>query len=86
VLASGLIMYPIAFLVQMIDADAGHRMIVAFTALIARAFDPASLPTLIPRLVTLVTVSAFLIVIAAALTPFVNRRQGTAHRERGVWW
>jgi hypothetical protein len=86
VLATGLIAYPIGFLLQMIDADAGHRMAVAYGALIARAFEPLALPTLVPRLVTLVLAAAFVALAGSALAPFVKSHKRSAHRGSGSWW
>ena len=86
VLATGLVAYPVAFLVQMVDVDAGHRIATGYAALIARAFGPAALPTVIPRLVTFVLALAVVVLIAAAPRPARRGRQQVGHRTRGFWW
>ena len=70
VIASGLIVYPMSFFVQMVDADAGHRVAMAYSALVARAFEPPALPTLIPRLTTFAVCAAFAAHAVAALDSF----------------
>lgn len=86
VLATGLIAYPLSFLVQMIDVDAGHRLATSYAGLIVRAFGPSVLPTLVPRLVTLAIAGAFIVLAAAALKPSGPGRRQAGHRARGRWW
>jgi len=86
VVATGLIAYPISFLVQMVDADAGHRVAMAYSALVARAFEPAALPTLIPRLVTLAVSAAFAALALGVMVSASRARQQPAQRGRGSWW
>jgi hypothetical protein len=76
VLATGLIAYPVSFLVQMISVDSGHRIASAYASWIASAFSPGALPTIVPRLITL------LLVIAVILAAVV----GVRARRRGRWW
>ncbi len=86
VLATGLIAYPLSFLVQMISVDTGSRMAVAYAAMIGAAFGPTALPTILPRLITLLLAAAFIVLGAAAArsrTPLLSRG---AHRDRGRWW
>lgn len=86
VLATGLIAYPLGFLVQMINVDAGHRLATSYAALIARAFGPSALPTLIPRLVTFTIAGAFIVLAVAALKPSRRSRRQSGHRTRAHWW
>ncbi|HEV3217005.1 MAG TPA: hypothetical protein VGZ27_14840 [Vicinamibacterales bacterium] len=86
VLAAGLIAYPIGFLVQMIDADAGRRVATGYATFVASAFEPLALPTLIPRLVTLVAAAIAVVLAVSALLPIEGRRRRPAHRTRGFWW
>jgi hypothetical protein len=86
VLATGLIAYPFSFLVQMIDVDAGRRLATSYAGLIAWAFGPSALPTLIPRLVTFAIAGAFIVLAVAALKPSRRGRRQAAHRTRGHWW
>ncbi len=92
VVATGLVTYPLSFLVQMINVDAGYRLASAYTTMIARAFSPAMLPTLIPRLVTLCLAVAFCVLAAAAWSVRLEAT-GTSARSRfgrsrnhGRWW
>ena len=92
VLATGLVTYPLSFLVQMIDVDAGHRLASAYTAMVADAFSPAALPTVIPRLVTLCLAAAFCVLGAAAWSVRLEPGGSGApsgfrgHRDHGRWW
>lgn len=86
VLATGLVVYPFSFLVQMINVDAGHRLTGAYAALIARAFGPAALPTVVPRLATFALSAAAIVAAASALKPQPPRRWQAGHRARGYWW
>jgi hypothetical protein len=86
VLATGLVVYPLSFLVQMISLDSGYRLATAYAATIAAAFGPGALPTVIPRLVTLLLSAAFGVL---AVSAFRSRKQGrmtSANRDRGRWW
>jgi hypothetical protein len=86
VLATGLAVYPLSFLVQMISVDTGHRMATAYAGWVARAFDAGALPTYVPRLVTLGVVGAVCALVVAALAPAIRRRKHPGHRGRGHWW
>jgi len=82
VLATGMVAYPLSFLVQMINVDAGFRLVVAYADFVRYAFAPDALPTLVPRLITLCLSIAFLVLAVAALR--VTMRPG--HRDPGRWW
>jgi hypothetical protein len=84
VLATALAAYPLSFLVQMVNVDAGYRLVAAHADLVRQAFAPGALPTVIPRLVTLSLAAAVCVLGVSAV-----RRQadaGAAHRDRGRWW
>ena len=40
VLATGLVAYPLSFLVQMINVDAGYRLAAAYAEMVRYAFAP----------------------------------------------
>ncbi len=86
VLATGLMVYPLSFLVQMVNVDAGHRLVTSYANLIARAFGPEALPTAIPRLATFALALAFISLAASALRPAARGRKEAGHRARGHWW
>jgi hypothetical protein len=98
VLATGLMAYPLSFLVQMLSVDSGYRLAAAYSAMIDAAFAPDGLPTVIPRLITLCFAMAFFILAAAAIrtrsvrlmpdTTGMGKPDATmiGHRDRGRWW
>ncbi|HEY0283848.1 MAG TPA: hypothetical protein VGC23_00550 [Vicinamibacterales bacterium] len=86
VLATGLVAYPLSFLVQMVNVDAGYRLATAYADMVRHAFSPAMLPTLIPRLVTLCLVLAFSVLAVAALRQKPDVIEGKGNRDRGRWW
>lgn len=93
VLATGLVAYPLSFLIQMVSVDTGFRVAAAYVDMVGGAFAPAALPTVVPRLVTLCLAVAFVVLAIAA----VRRKADPAgwssgdgdhrgHRDRGRWW
>jgi hypothetical protein len=86
VLATGLVAYPASFLVQMISVDSGIRIAMAYTAMIAAAFAPAALPTVIPRLITLLLASAFGVLAVSTIRTRKEVPAEVGHRDRGRWW
>jgi hypothetical protein len=85
VLATGLLAYPLAFLVQMISPVRGHRLAAMYTGFVSEAFSPAMLPTIVPRLITLVLMLALIVLAAAAARPLMDRRAGRRFLQ-GPWW
>jgi hypothetical protein len=87
VLATGLVAYPVSFLVQMVSVDTGYRLAAAYVDLVRFAFAPAILPTIVPRVAMLCLVAAFCVLAIPAL-----RRNAAGggeiggHRTRGHWW
>jgi hypothetical protein len=86
VLATGLVAYPLSFLVQMVNVDAGFRLAAAYADMVRYAFSPAVLPTAIPRLVTLCLALAFIVLAVAALRQRPDIALGKGNRDRGRWW
>jgi hypothetical protein len=88
VLAIGLIAYPLAFLIQMINVDAGYRLASTYSAWVRDAFAPLAFPTTIPRLITFCLALAFCVLASAALGGGAAAQTipATAHRNRGRWW
>ena len=86
VLATAAVAYPLSFLVQMIDVDAGFRLVTAYADLVQYAFSPPVLPTVIPRLVTLCLALAFIVLAVSAARRRPAVAQGKANRDRGRWW
>ncbi len=88
VLATGLVAYPLSFLVQMVSVDSGFRLAGAYADMVRYAFSPTVLPTVIPRLVTLCLTLAFIVLaVSAARLSAVARAihpgSGESRRSRG---
>ena len=66
VILVGLIVYPIALLLGMAGLDAGAQVVEAFVGSLSRAFAPPMLPTWIPRLATLLSTAALIVLAAGA--------------------
>ncbi len=93
VLATGLVAYPLSFLVQMISVDAGLRLATAYADMVRYAFAPPMLPTVVPRLVTLCLACAFGVLAVAAIRVHPDPALWAAggegrsrHRDPGRWW
>ena len=86
ILATGLVVYPLSFLVQMVNVDRGQRLATVYAAMIAGAFGPPALPTIIPRLVTLLLACAFIVLAVSAARSKGVPRTRVGHRDRGRWW
>jgi hypothetical protein len=84
VLATGLVAYPLSFLVQMINLDAGYRLAAAYVDLVRSAFAPDVLPTVIPRLITFCLAVAFCVLAISAFRVRFNP-DFRGHRDRGKW-
>ena len=61
VILLGLVVYPIALLLGMAGLDAGARLVEGFIATLSQLFSPPALPTWIPRLATLFSTAALLV-------------------------
>jgi hypothetical protein len=86
VLATGLVAYPLSFLVQMVSVDSGFRLAAAYADMVESAFAPAVLPTVIPRVVTLCLALAFIVLAVSALQQKPDVAHGKGNRDRGRWW
>ncbi len=86
VLSTAIVVYPIGFVIQMIDVDAGHRLATSYAGAVARAFGPDGLPLVIPRLVTLILMSAVLTLVVSVLSSHMGPGSSPRPRTLGVWW
>lgn len=84
VLATGLLAYPLGFLVGLVSPEGGRALTEAYSGLVGWAFESGLLPALLPRLGLLTVVVAVLVVGAAAAGEFARR--GARRREAGPWW
>jgi hypothetical protein len=84
VLALGLVVFPLGFLVQMVAPETGAAIVAGYSAWTANAFAATNLPTIVPRLVTLLLV---LLVLGVAAAVAADRlRRGQHRRASGAWW
>jgi hypothetical protein len=84
-LAAGLLVYPLGFLLQVAGAASGGTIAAAYTGLVATAFDPAFLPSVLPRAV-LIAAAAFVAVLAVLSTlALLADRRGRRDRA-AIWW
>ena len=84
-LVAGLVVYPLGFVLQVAGVSSGAWASRAYTSVVETAFDPAFLPSALPRalLVSLALVAGTLGVLAlAALVAGRGRRRDAAP----VWW
>lgn len=81
VVAAGLVVFPVDFLMKMLGASAGAALVDRYVAFVAAAFGPTALPTWLPRLVLIVLGLAG----ATALTAGWLERHRRRHRGR-FWW
>jgi len=84
VLATGLLVYPVGFAAQLISPALRPTLVAAYAGLVARAFEPDLLPTMLPRLAFLTILMVLVMVAAASLGEIVRR--GDRRREQGPWW
>ena len=75
---------PLGLLVQLVSPTVGQELITRYAALVSRAFEPAMLPTILPRLALFTLIVIVLIVAGAALRERLGR--GDRRRDRGPWW
>ena len=85
VLAAGLVVYPAGFLLQIAGAGTGGEIANGYTSFVRTVFDPAFLPSVLPR-AFLISVATFVAVLAAlAVTVLLGDRRGRRDRAP-VWW
>ena len=84
VLGSGLVVYPLGFLLTLVGLSAGGELIAGYSAWLQTAFAPLNLPTIVPRIAMVVLVAFGLVVTGGMLLA----RRGAALRRRsmGGWW
>ena len=81
--AVGLVFYPIALALGMVGLNAGAELIQALLDVLAASFRPGALPTWIPRLVTLLSGGA---VVVLALGAWLAWRRAPLHRTMSGHW
>lgn len=83
VVALGLVVYAIGFLLRVSGLDAGGALVASYASALDGAFQPEGLPTLVPRAIALLLVAALGIVLGSAASAHARRER----RDRGpLWW
>lgn len=84
-LALGLLVYPLSFLLRVAGASVGSSMVAGYSAAVTRLFDPQWLPDVLPRafILALAALAAVLGLITIRL--LLRTRGGRSHRG-SVWW
>jgi hypothetical protein len=86
-LAAAVVVYPVAFLLRLVGSSSGGRLASGYRALADLAFDPAYLPSVLPRAL-MVSLTAFIGVLAliALSVLLAGRRRRTRRDAAPVWW
>jgi hypothetical protein len=84
-LALGLLVYPLGFVMRLAGASAGSAIVRAYTAFVAATFDPAFLPSALPRafLMAMVLFAGTLAVLALVV---LARGGGRRRDDAPIWW
>jgi hypothetical protein len=84
-LAAGLVVYPVGLLLRLVGASSAGALTRGYTLLVETAFDPAFLPSVLPRalLISLVLFVATLAVLAVAV---LWRGSGRRRDDAPIWW
>jgi hypothetical protein len=83
VMAAGLVVFPIDFLLKMVGVAAGGGLVSRYLNLAEVLFAPEALPTWLPRLVLLVLGFA---AVAAVVSAWSGPSRGEARHTRGRFW
>ena len=83
VLAAGLLVYLLGFLLEMLQVRAGSTLVSGYSTWLQSAFAGSNLPTTVPRAATIALGS--LIAVLAAGGPIRDEPAG-GRRARGGWW
>ena len=84
-LALGLLVYPLAFLLQVGGTQAGATVVSAYSDLVARLFQPGFLPDVLPKALVLSLAALVAVLAVIVATALVSARDGRRHRAP-IWW
>ena len=84
VLATGLLVYPVGFLLEMARADAGAALMGSYSAWLQRVFASESLPTIVPRIAMVGLGVAVGVIAWGSLS--ARWRSPVRRRTRDAWW
>lgn len=86
VISAGLVAYPVSFLLQMVNPEAGSALALRYARAVEAAFAPGALPTIVPRLVTGVLAAALVPLAIAAIRAAKGTGPWRDRRYQGYWW
>lgn len=85
VLLGGLLLFPIAFLVQLSGLQAGSWLAVQYAWLVGALFEPAALPLFLPRFVSVMLLLLLAVLGCGAVAAWLRARLRRRARG-GFWW
>ena len=85
VLLGGLLLFPVAFLLQLFGLAAGDWLPVQYAGLVGAIFDPGALPLYLPRFVTIMLLLLLAVLGAGAVAARLRTRLRRRTRG-GLWW
>ena len=85
VLLGGLLLFPVAFLLQLFGLAAGNWLPVQYAGLVGAIFDPGALPLYLPRFVTIMLLLLLAVLGAGAVAARLRTRLRRRTRG-GLWW
>jgi hypothetical protein len=84
-LVLGLVVYPLGFLVELAGVASGGIAARAYTSLVQTAFDPAFLPSVLPRAL-LVSLALFVGTVGVLGLTVLIRGRGLRRDDAPLWW
>ncbi|MBE3071855.1 MAG: hypothetical protein IMZ67_02670 [Acidobacteria bacterium] len=84
-LAAGLLVYPLAFLLGVIGVESGSGLVRAYAGVLARSFEPGFLPDVLPRALVLSLTALVAVVAVIGAGVLVSARRSRRHRT-AQWW
>lgn len=82
-LALAVVVYPIAFLLRLARVERADGLAAGYARLLSAAFEPASLPTVLPQLVVLVLAA---LVVGLAGEALMAAMRDPRRRQGSLWW
>ena len=84
-LSLGLLVYPLAFLLQIGGTTAGTALVAWYSGLVARWFQPGFLPDVLPKALVLSLTALVAVLAVVAVGVLVSARDGRRHHA-AIWW
>jgi hypothetical protein len=84
VLAIGLLVYLLGFLLEMLQVEAGAQLVAWYSSWLQTAFAGPNLPTTVPRFVAIALALLLAVLVLGGI--LAGRTIGSRRAERGWWW